>query len=147
MWVYDESAADDRGVIIGVFPDGTAGWMLRKQGTGSARHLDFWAGHATTNAHFMTSEGPLAPDSWRHVAAVWYADTKTCKIYIDGFESSYVINDAGAGSYNSDASYDKEIGRMAYLGGIQFFNGKIDDVKIFERVLSEAQMLQLATDF
>ena len=57
------------------------------------------------------------------------------------------ITNAGDGSYNSDASYDKEIGRMAYLGGIQFFDGKIDDVKIFERVLSEAQILQLATDF
>jgi len=66
---------------------------------------------------------------------------------IDGFESSYDASTAGEGSYNSDVSYDKEIGRMTYLGGIQFFDGKIDDVKIFERVLSEAEIAQLASDF
>jgi len=68
------------------------------------------------------------------------ADAKTCKLYIDGFESSYVTSTADDGSYNSDASYDKEIGRMAYLGGIQFFDGKIDDVKIFERTLSDTEV-------
>jgi len=36
---------------------------------------------------------------------------------------------------------------MAYIGGIQFFDGKIDDVKIFERVLTELEIAQLASDF
>jgi len=144
-WIYDESETG-KGIIIGAFPDGTAGWILRKQGTESARYLNFWAGHSVTNAYFATPAGSLASDSWRHVAAVWDAGTKTCKIYIDGFESSYDSSTSGEGSYNSDASYDKEMGRMAYLGGIQFFAGKIDDVKIFGRVLSEAEILQLATD-
>ena len=142
-WIYDESTTS-KATIMGAFPDGTAGWLLRKQGTGAARYLNFWAGHSTTNAYFATPAGSLASDSWRHVAAVWDAGTKTCRIYIDGFESSYVTSTAGQGSYNSDVSYDKEIGRMALAGGIQFFDGKIDDVKIFERVLSEPEILQLA---
>ena len=141
-WIYDESTTS-KGTIIGVFPDGTAGWILRKQGTGAARYLDFWAGHSTTNAYFATPAGSLASDSWRHVAAVWDAGTKTCRIYIDGFESSYVTSTAGQGSYNSDVSYDKEIGRMALAGGIQFFAGKIDDVKIFNKALTSGEIQEL----
>jgi hypothetical protein len=36
---------------------------------------------------------------------------------------------------------------MAYMGGIQLFDGKMGDVKIFDRVLSDAELLQLASDF
>jgi len=47
----------------------------------------------------------------------------------------------------SDASYSKEIGRMAFMGGIQFFDGMMDEVKVFGRVLSEEEILGLATNF
>jgi hypothetical protein len=36
---------------------------------------------------------------------------------------------------------------MALSGGTQYFDGKIDDVKIFERILSDTEILQLATGF
>jgi hypothetical protein len=65
-------------------------------------------------------------------------------IYIDGFESSYITERAGVGSYNSDASYDKEIGRAALSGGSLFFNGIIDEVMIFDRVLSVAEVEDLS---
>ena len=142
-WIYDESATS-KGVIIGVFPDGTTGWILRKQGTGADLYIDFWAGYSIIDAYFATPAGSLESDNWHHVAAVWDADAKTCRIYIDGFESSYVSSTPGDGSYNSDASYDKEIGRMAYSGGLQFFDGKIDDVKIFDRALSDTEISLLA---
>ena len=145
-WIYDVSTTG-KGIIIGVFPDSTAGWILRKQGIGENLYIDFWAGYSTVDAYFATPAGSLESDNWHHVAAVWDADSKTCKIYIDGFESSYVTNTPGGGSYNSDAPFDKEMGRMAYTGGLQFFDGKIDDVKIFNRALSEIEVLRLAITF
>ena len=145
-WIYDESATG-KGMIMGVFPDGTTGWILRKQRKVSGGYIDFWAGHSTTDAYFATPAGSLASDSWHHVAAVWDAAAKMCRIYIDGSESSYVTSTAGEGSYNSDASYDKEIGRMAYIGGIQFFEGIMDEVKVFSRVLSGEEILELADYF
>ena len=138
-WIYDESATG-KGIIIGVFPDGTTGWILRKQRKESGGYIDFWVGHSTTNAYLATPQGSLGPDTWHHVVVVWEGDAKTCRLYIDGFESSYVTNTPGDGSYISDASYDKEIGRMALAGGIQFFAGKIDDVKIFDRALSDTEI-------
>jgi hypothetical protein len=82
-----------------------------------------------------------------NIPTAWNASTKTCKIYTDGFESSYDTRTASEGVYDSEATYDKEMGRMAYNGGIQFFEGMIDEVKIFNRVLSDAELLQLASDF
>jgi hypothetical protein len=142
-WIYDESQID-QSTIMGVLPGGSVGWILRKRGTDSARYVDFWAGHSTTAAHFITPEGSLTADTWHHIAAVWDGTAKTCMIYIDGFESSYITERAGVGSYNSDASYDKEIGRAALSGGSLFFNGIIDEVMIFDRVLSVAEVEDLS---
>jgi hypothetical protein len=145
-WIYDESTTG-KGLIIGSFYDGSAGWILRKQGIGADLYIDFWAAHSTTAAYYVTPAGSLAAGNWYHIAAIWDAGTKTCKIYIDGAESSYVTVTPGQGSYNTDAAYDKEIGRMALSGGTQYFDGKIDGVKIFERSLSDTEILQLATGF
>ena len=145
-WIYDESQTD-QATIIGVLPGGGVGWILRKRGTGSARYVDFWAGHSTTAAHFITPEGSLTADTWHHIVAVWDGTAKTCMIYIDGFESSYITERAGVGSYSSDASYDKEIGRMALSGGAQFFEGIIDEVMIYNNALSAAEVESLYETF
>ena len=142
VWLYDESQLG-KGMIAGVFPDGNTGWILRKQRREFGGYIDFWAGHSTTNAYFVTPQGSLSPDSWHYVAAVWYAYTKTCKIYIDGVESSYDAGTPGEGTYNSDATYDKEIGRMAYMDGLQFFAGRMDDLKIFSCALPAAEIAGL----
>ncbi|MHC4133093.1 MAG: LamG-like jellyroll fold domain-containing protein, partial [Planctomycetota bacterium] len=64
-------------------------------------------------------------------------------IYIDGSESSYTDAISGEGTYNSEASYDKQIGRMSWNGNVQFFEGDIDQVKIFNKVLSQQEIDEL----
>ncbi|MBN2594730.1 MAG: LamG domain-containing protein [Sedimentisphaerales bacterium] len=144
-WINDQSSAGKR-MIMGVYPGDSTGWVLRKQSVDSGRYIDFWIGHSDTNAYFITPGGSIVSDSWHHIIAVWYAGTKTCKIYIDGVESIYTKTEAGQGSYNSDASYDKEIGRMAYNGGIQHFEGAMDQIKIFNKTLSQEEIDELFSE-
>jgi peroxiredoxin len=141
VWINDQSSSDHR-MIIGVKPDETK-WILRKQSVGSGASILFRANHSTTSARFITPEGSLEPNIWHHIVAAWDADTKTCKIYINGSESSYTTATPGVGTYNSDASYDKEIGRASFSGGGHYFEGAIDQIKIFNKVLSQHEIYEL----
>jgi hypothetical protein len=145
VWINDRSQPGRR-MIIGVHPRDLTGWVLRKQSGDSGGYLDFWAGHSETCANYATPEGSILFDSWHHIVAVWHADTKTAKIYIDGAESSYANNVPAQGSYNSDSAYDKEIGRMAYTGGIQYFEGAMDQIKIFNKTLSQEKIDELFSE-
>jgi hypothetical protein len=91
-------------------------------------------------ATYQSSNGTILKNTWHYVVAVWNSSTKTAKLYIDGAEPSYQITHPGVGIYNSDASNNKEVGRIPHAGGIQCFNGMIDDVRIYNRALSAEEI-------
>ncbi|MEM5784451.1 MAG: LamG-like jellyroll fold domain-containing protein, partial [Candidatus Aenigmatarchaeota archaeon] len=86
----------------------------------------------------------LVNDSmWHHVVVIFDRDKKERSIYIDGIKensstisNTYVLTDFSNneplrfGTYNISISWE-------------FFNGTIDDVRIFKRVLSEDEIKQL----
>ncbi|MHC4570758.1 MAG: LamG-like jellyroll fold domain-containing protein [Planctomycetota bacterium] len=95
----------------------------------------------TTNAN-MTAE------SWYHVAFVYDGDgaanADRLKVYVDGQEKT--LSFAGTiPSLLQDSSASVKIGKF---GGIldRYFNGIIDDVRIYNRALSAEEMLELAVD-
>jgi hypothetical protein len=67
-------------------------------------------------------------------------------LYIDGSEPSYQTSTGAVGTYKTDAGVDKEIGRLPHVGGVQEFNGKIDDVRVYNRALSDEEVLGLYED-
>ncbi len=92
----------------------------------------FYVGDATNYAH-----APVSPGSWHHVVGVFDADTspKTLTLYVDGapaststsaFASSGAGGDFIIGHYNSN-----------------YFSGRIDDVRVFDRALSAAEVYAL----
>ncbi len=78
----------------------------------------------------------LEVGQWTHVAVTF--DGATAKIYIDG-----VIVDEGSFSFGNDTEAPVVIGAAAEDGGNPF-NGALDEVRIYDIVLSEAEILQLA---
>jgi len=88
----------------------------------------------------------ISKNQWHHIASVWSAATKTAKLYIDGSEVSYQRTDAGAGTYRSDASHSKQIGQLPYKGGVQYFKGQLDDIKIHTKALSQEEIQALYTE-
>ncbi len=83
-------------------------------------------------------------NQWIHVAVTWNGtfNASAVKIYLNGTERVYTTSDNGSGSHGSDASYDFNIG---YGGGGSsgYFNGEIDEPRVWNRVLSDAEIRQL----
>ena len=83
--------------------------------------------------------GPLASLGWHHLAAVQDVGAGESRLYVDGILS-------GVGfPRDSDGSGDLLIGGA---GGVnEFFEGVIDEVRIYDRGLSNQEILFLASEF
>ncbi len=145
-WIYDKhSAGETWGTIFGTYVSPN-GWSFRtiSNATGSRSlylQMPFSGNNQSAWATYHSSYGTILRNTWHHVVGVWDSSTKTAKLYIDGAETTYQTANPGVGAYNSDASNNKEIGRLPLA--VQYFNGIIDDVRIYNRALSAQEILQL----
>jgi hypothetical protein len=86
--------------------------------------------------------GPLTINTWYHIAATFDSSTGNLALYIDGeLESTATstISTINSGSANL------RIGAREYSGHQCFFNGVIDEVRIWDKPLTECQ-INLAMD-
>jgi hypothetical protein len=91
----------------------------------------------TKNGTDIEANTLLQPDRWYHVAGTLDAAGES-KIYIDG-----VLDNTVVGSSKEYFIGPANIG--AYQESSRFFDGMIDDVRIYNRILSEADILELAS--
>lgn len=84
------------------------------------------------------AKAPLMLNDWHHYAIVKDRAAGTVKVYIDGL----VAGTNAAATKNFDAPGKFDIGSSIY-GGVSF-NGAIDDFRIYDNVLTDAQVLALA---
>ena len=81
----------------------------------------------------------VSNNDWHHLIMVRIGDK--IKIYTDGnFEKEGTL----AGDVNNDEPV--EIGRISWSGGSQYFKGFIDEVKIYNRALDDAEILEHYND-
>lgn len=77
------------------------------------------------------------PNTWYHFAAV--SNGKTYKIYLNG---SQIYSSASQGSYTLNKTTSLEFGRD--LHNIpEYHNGKLDELRIYKRALSDMEVLEL----
>lgn len=85
--------------------------------------------------------------TWQHFVVVWNGQSSTDSVvlYKDGVAINQTFGTAGTGSAESDASNSLTIGG---LGASSVMNGSLDDVRIYNRVLSSGEVSDLynATD-
>jgi hypothetical protein len=94
----------------------------------------------TTSGEFVCSTGSaqvVTPQIWTHVAGVY--DGATAKIYVDGVE----VCSTGASGTIVPSPDPLEIGARSDNAGYRFV-GNIDQVRIWGRVLSPAELADLA---
>ncbi len=86
----------------------------------------------------------LAVGTWSFVAATYDAATKDVKLYLNGTEVSTTINTLRVP--NPNPSYNLHIGTM---GGplTTYFRGSIDEVRVYNRALTSAEISQLIPIF
>ena len=97
-----------------------------------------WTGVEATYAYSIAA---VEPDSWYHVVGVSNANTGEEKLYLNGISQ---LDGNVPGAFKS-SSNDVDIGRSAEYGD-RYFNGTIDEVRIYNRVLSAGEIWQLYTE-
>ena len=114
-------------------------WLRLGNDTGIPNILaDTW-GYSTGRSFPVSA---LTANAWTHVAIVYDGNTLGLKLFINGVLS---------GSDGLDASYPNGyplyIGRANNSSGSQeYWNGKLDDIRLFNRVLSDAEVAALYSE-
>lgn len=86
-----------------------------------------------------SSDGRMQPNRWHHVAAVY--DGSQMRLYQDGV---VIGARAKSGLVQADAARLIGIGNQAPGAGRRAFDGRIDDVRLYERALDEGELAQLS---
>lgn len=134
-WIYpDNLPSSSTGTIMGKTNGSSTGPRLYMAGNGNV-------GGSVDGAR-QQSNGILSQNSWHHMCATWTGAAYTAadvKIYLDG--ANVTDGDVtAAGAAQSDAALDFIIGQAS---GTNFFKGRIDEAMIFDRELSENEVLSV----
>ena len=89
----------------------------------------------TTNQYNYESSGTVTKNVWKHYAMTY--DGSTVKSYIDGF----LVN-SGSLTLSNTVGTISSI-QLGLSSGIRYLNGKIDQVRIFDRALDSGEVTQL----
>ena len=82
-----------------------------------------------------TVNAPLTAGTWKHVVQTFNGSTNTNSIYVDG-----VLRASGTGTFTNSAS-NLLIG--SWNGSSEFFNGKIDEVRVYNSALTATEISAL----
>lgn len=115
----------------------TAGFRLFLGGTNSIR---FAAGYTTTSLERRSASNAATIGQWQHVAATWDGTSagSGVRLYKDGVEVSYATTINGAGARGDDSAANLWIGNND--AGNRTFSGGLDEVKVYNRVLSPTEI-------
>ncbi|MBD2754032.1 LamG-like jellyroll fold domain-containing protein [Spirosoma validum] len=105
----------------------------------NTNHAAFWISDGLGLNREVLSKGTVKANQWTHV--VWVADNRKIRIYING-----VLDNEEAIIAMTSNNDLVTIGRNAFvplLGAASDFKGKIDELRIFNRALTTAEVQQL----
>jgi len=81
----------------------------------------------------------LQLNQWYHVAGVYDAQAQTMTVYLNGVADNGTLL-GRVGNMQLPASLDMFIGRRSDVPGDYYFNGVIDEVRIYNRALTQAEI-------
>jgi hypothetical protein len=112
---------------------------------GSQQSLLFQHGFSGGIGNWYTPPGSISLDTWQHVAIVYDdgSDANDPAIYIDGVVQTLTELDTPSGTPLSDAAINLTLGNYAQDTS-RTFDGILDDIRIYDRALSEAEIAELA---
>ena len=133
-WIYPKDLTTQYFAIVDKYYDGVKLAYFMGTNFNQLRML-----FANDTAHDINTEvGTLVINKWQHVAVVSEGAGNSVYGYIDGVQFSAGTK-TGTMGVNTD---DVDIGRSAF-GDAQYFDGAIDEVRIYNRSLSATEVKNL----
>ncbi|HKZ14413.1 MAG TPA: LamG domain-containing protein [Solirubrobacterales bacterium] len=126
-WVRPSGAENRDAPLIDKQAGGGLGYFLYEGGSVSDRPK----GAAEEEQEIVVAEEPLDAHAWSHVALTFDGDRT--RLYVDG-----ELVDNGAAEPIPVTEGDLEIGGSTSTG--DWFDGKIDEVRVYDRALSKAEV-------
>lgn len=121
--------------------NGYATWLWRSSGTGNPIQVHFNAGGINVQSPVATTTINL--NTWYHLAGV--KDGTTLRLYINGLQVATATGAFGVPSY----AYQPKFGTLYFnqTGYFNYapFNGSLDDMRIYNRALTPAEVAVLAS--
>jgi glucose/arabinose dehydrogenase/PKD repeat protein len=134
-WINSSAFPVDDAPIVS--KRGSVGFQLDTTLDGGGRTVGLKLTNSTGADMIRYGATTLQPNTWYHVAGVYDAVTATMNVYLDG----HLDNGAQVGTVTSvqqDSPENVLIGRRAN-GGYEF-GGRIDEVRLYDRALSLAEI-------
>jgi hypothetical protein len=164
------SSLDDLGPVTfsaWIFPKslggGNLGKIITKDTASTSGFIQFFIGGVgtsgtgcttPTNVFYFQKSGAtvlgkcsvdnmISFNAWQHVVLTWDGSTNAANVHIykNGVELSYNGGASNGVSLNSDAALNLYVGNRG--DGLRAFDGLIDDVRIYNRALSTAEVQSL----
>lgn len=89
----------------------------------------------------ITGGGNNYTGGWQYVVMTFDGTSKAITLYLNGVEVSYQAHTSGVGTRDDDAAENFHIGNNIF--GQRTFNGKIDEPRVYNRVLSAGEVSSL----
>jgi|14BtaG_2_1085337.scaffolds.fasta_scaffold10351_1 hypothetical protein len=115
----------------------TANHGLIGLGTNASRQMWVFGSFVNDVYYDGASTGSPTTGTWQHVAGT--IDGTNTRIYVDGVLVSTVSATQPIPSGSATANY------IGYIDGYGRYNGKLDDVRIYNRTLTQAEITHLAS--
>ena len=105
-------------------------------------HLGAQANHNGARIQTIYSSAAklgIGPEQWHHVAAIY--DGRSVRLVVDGHPASQFVDGGSAdGHIHYDGTPNLTIGTRSVVDTGNFFNGTVDEVKLFNAALNTAQI-------
>jgi Concanavalin A-like lectin/glucanases superfamily len=131
-WVYPNSWGSSVSYILAKISAGGSGKFLRVDNGSLLCEV-------TSSTTTAVAGGTLSLNQWQHVAMTFDSGTGVVTSYKNGIA---IGSGTGTPNFHSDAPYDLAIGNNPN-NTTRYFDGTIDDVRVYNRALSPADVLTL----
>jgi alpha-tubulin suppressor-like RCC1 family protein len=124
--------------IVGKLNSGeTEGWMVLAQSASGTADLDL---SAMLSGEMKVQEDAIPDETWKHLCVTWdgTATEAGTNLYIDGVQASSLYYSGYAPEDDSDGNF-----RVGYLGAGSDFKGLIDEVVLFNRAITPAEVADI----
>jgi hypothetical protein len=143
-WVYSRSwdNSDDEDIIVRSNITNSTGNFVFEFGAdscdgGTHRTLRFGVGNDADSVVYPCSGSTIELNNWHHVCGTY--DGTTARIYVDGTEAASASEPGGITSASE----------TVYIGGrpsaVDYFDGYMDDIRIYDRALNADEISELAS--